>query len=277
MPHLVGEGPVQVGFGLHIAHQTDGVVQDNDAVAGVKCGAEKGKPLCPPRAVVAIDFRNHKHVDVVGPAPAGQALHGNLIGTVHPSTRRNSVFFEARNTAAIHADDAVGGFVMWGSLGQFKLDERVHARPVAVAPGNLSEILVEPVDGGEDLGIADVLFHTHCRPTMHDVHHHRQGVHDEGTWVAGLLAFLVSAHSGHRCPVLRKRPHDPNVLLLSHARGLRHTLRPDPNQEAKQQKGGEQKTGVQEGQGREFDPKFACESSDFTSARRCFPRGPVDL
>ena len=80
------------------------------------------------------------------------------------------------NASSIHPDDAVGGLSSWRALRHFKLDVRVDTDAVARCACHFAEVLIDTFNGGENLGIADVLFFSHIRTKVHHVHNDWKGV-----------------------------------------------------------------------------------------------------
>ena len=66
-------------------------------------------------------------------------------------------------------------------MGEHKLDPRVHPQTVSIRAGHFAEVLVQGVDGGEDLGVADVFFfHAQRGTAVDDVDDGGNGVEWEG-------------------------------------------------------------------------------------------------
>ena len=77
---FVGEGAVEGSAGLQGACGPDDVVQQGDPVSGVARWAGVREPLHSRTAVVAVDFRHHKHVEVVVAQPGGEGFDLGLVG-----------------------------------------------------------------------------------------------------------------------------------------------------------------------------------------------------
>ena len=120
--HLVGDGAVQITSWLELSYKAKGVVKKHNAISGVPCWPEVGKPLGATSSVVAVDFRNHKDVDVVVAKPGGQRFHSHLIRTVVLVVVGNAVFLKSRNHVAIDTHNAIGGRTVGRATCHFKLD-----------------------------------------------------------------------------------------------------------------------------------------------------------
>ena len=169
VPHFVGDRLVQGAARLEFAHQSKGIVEHHDAVAGVVGGTEVGVALNAIFAIVAIDFRHHENVDVVVTIPGAQTLDRCLVCRVVVLTVTDAVLGIAWHAVAVDPQDAVGGLAGWGASRHLKLNE--HVRTVAFAHA-VAKVVIHALDGRQNLCVRDVLFHAHRRTAVNDVNHH---------------------------------------------------------------------------------------------------------
>ena len=99
------------------------------------------------------------------------------------------------NASSIHPDDAVGGLSIWRALRHFKLDVRVDTDAVARCACHFAEVLIDAVDGGENLSVADVLFFSYSRTKVHHVHDDWKGVDFEVAVACSLQTTNGILHS----------------------------------------------------------------------------------
>ena len=174
--HLVGEGSVEGSAGLQRAFCADDVVEEGDPVAHIAGGSGVGKALDATTGIVAVDFWHDKHVEVVVPKPRGQGFDLGLVCAREGLKGSDSVLCKARNARAVDPNNARGGQAVGRAFGQLKLHKHIDPQAVSIAASNLAEIFIQGVDGGQDLGVADVLLHPDGRAAMDDVHHQGEGV-----------------------------------------------------------------------------------------------------
>ena len=191
--HLVGDGAVQITSRLEFSYKAKSVVKKHDAISGIPCWPEVGKPLGAASSVVAVDFRNHKDVDVVVAKPGGQRFHSHLIRTVVLVVVGNAMFLKSRNHVAIDTHDAVGGRTVGRATCHLKLDVGVRSCAIPEGAWHFSEVFVHSVNGRDDLRIADVLILTNGGAAVDHVHDNRKGVHlhDALTFIAHALHGLT--------------------------------------------------------------------------------------
>ncbi len=174
--HFVGGCAVHVVRVFQLAFGAKHVVQNGHAVKGVAGGAEVGITLDAVPPVVPVDFWNDEKVEVILAVPRRQGLDRNLVGARLGGVHRNPVLEVFGHGPTVHADDAVGGFVVGRAFGQLKLDVRVHPQAIAVGAGKLPKVFVQCLDGRKDLLVRDVFSHAHVGAAVNHVNHHWYGV-----------------------------------------------------------------------------------------------------